>query len=185
MWFSILLRPDTPLGRLPVLQYLAANASRQALENETGLRAQLKWPNDLMIGSAKLGGILTESKSVRERVLFTVIGIGLNVNQRASELPVGATSVLQVTGLRFNREKLLRTILDQMVSKYLDIDDPVVIVREWWRNCMHRPPIVQIAFDKGSVTGISRGIDQNGTLTIETEDRRLVSVSEGTLRVVP
>lgn len=185
LWFSVLLRPDVPLGRLPVLQYLAANASRQALEDETGLHVQLKWPNDLMIGTAKLGGILTESKSVRDRVLFTVIGIGLNVNQSASELPAGATSALQATGLRYNREKLLRAILDQMISKYLDIDEPAVIVREWWRNCVHRPPIVQVALDKDTITGISRGMDENGTLTIETEDRRLVRVSEGTLRVVP
>lgn len=184
LWFSILLRPDIRSTRVPLLQFLAANATRRALEEETGLHVQVKWPNDLVLESGKLGGILIESKTKGDRVDFAVIGIGLNVNQRRPQLPTGATSLLLASDAHTNRRRLLRRIIDQLRSSYDDIDEPSGIMQEWWRNCIHRPPKVQVVLPKGTITGITRGIDQEGSLTIETEDRRVQKISEGTLRVL-
>src|SRR2546427_5763252 len=72
LWFSILLRPNVPSAKLPLLQFLAAIATRKALENETSLSVKLKWPNDLVLGSAKLGGILIESKTLGDSVSFEI-----------------------------------------------------------------------------------------------------------------
>jgi len=63
LWFSIVLKPKVSSPRLPLLQFLAAIATRQALENETGLSVRLKWPNDIVLRNAKLGGILVEFKT--------------------------------------------------------------------------------------------------------------------------
>jgi BirA family transcriptional regulator, biotin operon repressor / biotin---[acetyl-CoA-carboxylase] ligase len=184
LWFSILLKPDISSARVPMLQFLAANATRQALEDETDVHVQLKWPNDLVVETGKLGGILIESKTLRERVSFAVVGIGLNVNQRKTQLPMGATSLLLSTGIRFNQRRLLRRIVDQIISSYDDIDEPSSIIEEWWHNCIHRPPKVQITVQDSTLTGITRGIDETGALTLETDDRRIRKVSEGTLRVL-
>src|SRR5207247_7553043 len=89
LWFSILLRPDLPSPRLHLLQFLAAIATRKAIENQTGLSAMLKWPNDLVLGNAKLGGILIESKTLGEAISFAIVGIGLNINQGKGQLPPG------------------------------------------------------------------------------------------------
>jgi len=78
----------------------------------------------------------------------------------------------------------LKTIVDQMMSRYDDIDEPASVIAEWWHNCIHRPPKVQVATQDSTVTGITRGIDETGALTLETEDRRTRKVSEGTLRVI-
>lgn len=166
------------------MQYLSANATRQALEDETGLHVQLKWPNDLVIEAGKLGGILVESKTLGDRVSFAILGIGLNVNQAKDRLPAGATSLRLASGIQYDQRRLLKAIVDQTRSRYDDLDEPSRIMDEWWRNCIHRPPRVQVTLPKGTVMGITRGIDQDGGLVLETDDRRVQRVREGTLRVL-
>jgi BirA family biotin operon repressor/biotin-[acetyl-CoA-carboxylase] ligase len=184
LWFSIILRPDAPSPIFPLLQFLAANATRQALEEQTGLSLKLKWPNDLLLGNAKLGGILIESKSLRDRVSFAILGIGLNINQRKSQLPSGATSLHLISGKRYDLRLILRAVLNQLKSGYDDMEHPSKIMEEWWRNCIHRPLRVQVTLPKDTVTGISRAIDEEGSLLIETDDHKIRKVNEGSLRIL-
>ena len=184
LWFSILLRPNLPGERLRFLQFLAATATRKAVENETGLSVMLKWPNDLVLGNAKLGGILVESKTQGERVSFAILGIGLNVNQGKAQLPPGAISMRLVSGKRHDLRALLRAILDQIRSSFDDLDHPSNIIEDWWRNCIHRPLRVQVTLPEDIVTGISRAVDEDGNLLIETGDHRIRKVNEGSLRIL-
>ena len=184
LWFSILLRPNVPIPKLPSLQFLAAVAARQALEYETGLVVKLKWPNDLVLENAKLGGILTESETLADRISFAILGIGLNINQSKAQLPPEAVSLRLVSGKRHDLRLLLRAILDQMRSSYDDLANPSKIMEDWWRNCVHRPLRVQVTVSKDIVTGVSRAIDEDGSLVIETDDREIRKVSEGSLRIL-
>ena len=185
LWFSILLRPNLPSRRLLLLQFLAATATRNAIGNETGLDVMLKWPNDLVLGNAKLGGILIESKTQGERVSFAILGIGLNVNQGKAQLPPGAISMRLVSGKKqHDLRVLLRAILDQIRSSFDNLSHPSKIMDEWWRSCIHRPLRVQVTFPKGTVTGISRAIDEDGSLLIETDDHKIRKVNEGSLRII-
>src|SRR3989442_10221590 len=184
LWVSIILRPKVPSPRLPLLQFLAAIATQQALENETGLSVLLKWPNDLVLANAKLGGILVESKTIGESVTFAILGIGLNINQSKAQLPPRATSLRLVSGNQSDPRLLLRAILDQIRSSYDDFDNPSKIMEDWWRNCVHRPTRVQVTLPKDTVTGISRAINEDGSLVIETDDRKIRKVSEGSLRLL-
>lgn len=184
LWFSILLRPRIPPPRLPMLQFLAAVATRQAIENETGLNVKLKWPNDLVIGTAKLGGILIESKTLRERVSFVILGIGLNINQTQAQLPQGAVSLRLASRKQYDLRSILTAILDQIRSSFNDLNHPSRIMKEWWRNCIHRPLRIQVALGNDTVTGISAAIEEDGSLLIETDDRRIRRVNEGFLRIL-
>jgi BirA family biotin operon repressor/biotin-[acetyl-CoA-carboxylase] ligase len=184
LWFSVILRPNVPSPKLPLLQFLAAIATRQALENETGMSVKLKWPNDLVLGSAKLGGILIESKTLGDSVSFAILGIGLNINQSKAQLPPEAVSLRLASGKQHDLRLLLGAILDQMRSSYDDLDNPSKIMEDWWRNCVHRPLRVQVTVSKDTVTGVSRAIDEDGSLIIETEDREIRKVSEGSLRIL-
>jgi BirA family transcriptional regulator, biotin operon repressor / biotin---[acetyl-CoA-carboxylase] ligase len=158
LWFSVLLRPEIKTPKLPLLQFLAAVATRRALEEETGLSVRVKWPNDLVLGNSKVGGLLLESKTQGDSVLFVILGIGLNINQSKDLLPPGATSLRLESGEQYNLLLLLRTILDEMRSSYDDLDTSE-LMKEWWRYCAHRPLRVQIEVSTGSLRGISRGID--------------------------
>jgi len=184
LWFSILLRPDLPSPRLHLLQFLAAIATRKAIENETGLSVMLKWPNDLVLENAKLGGILIESKTLGEAISFAIVGIGLNINQSKGQLPPGAISIGLVSGKQYDLRILLKAILDQIKSSLDDLDRPSKIMNEWWRNCIHRPLRVRVTLPEDTVTGISRAIDEDGGLLIETDDRRIRKVNEGSLRIL-
>jgi BirA family transcriptional regulator, biotin operon repressor / biotin---[acetyl-CoA-carboxylase] ligase len=167
-----------------MLQFLAASATRQAIEDETDVRVQFKWPNDIVVETGKLGGILIESKILRERVDFAVIGIGLNVNQLKPQLPVGASSIILSAGTRFDQRRLMRRIVEEIRARYDKIDKPSSLIEEWWHNCIHRPPTVQVTVQDNTMTGITRGIDETGALILETDDGESRKISGGTLRVL-
>lgn len=180
----MILRPKAPGLRLSLLQFLAAVSTRKALEDATGLGVKLKWPNDLVIGKAKLGGILVESRTLGTQVSFAILGIGLNINQGKAQLPPGATSLRLASGEQHDIRLLLMAVLRQIRSSLNQLDHPSKIMEDWWRNCVHRPMRVQIAISDDSASGISRGIDENGALLIETDDHRIHRASEGSLRIL-
>ena len=184
LWFSIILRPKVSVPKLPLLQFLAAVVTRTALEDATGLDVKLKWPNDLVLGNLKLGGILIESKTQGSRVSFAILGIGLNINQSKAQLPPAAMSVRLATGKHYDLGTVLRAILDQLRSSYRDLDRPSKIIENWWRNCIHRPLRVQVNLPKETLTGISGAIDEDGSLLIETDDHKIRKVNEGSLRIL-
>lgn len=148
------------------------------------MNVKLKWPNDLVLGNEKLGGILIESKTLGDRISFAILGIGLNINQLEAQLPPRATSLRLASRKKHDLRLLLRAILEQMKSSYDDLDNPSKIMEEWWRNCVHRPLRIQLTLPKQTVTGISIGIDEEGSLLVETDDRRIRKVNEGSLRIL-
>jgi BirA family biotin operon repressor/biotin-[acetyl-CoA-carboxylase] ligase len=114
---SIQLRPRVDPQRLPELTGVAAEAAAEAIEAVTGLAAEIKEPNDLLIGGRKVAGVLAEARE--ERV---VLGIGININIPATELPeevdVPATSLLVETGGETDRAELLVELLDRLERRY-------------------------------------------------------------------
>jgi BirA family transcriptional regulator, biotin operon repressor / biotin---[acetyl-CoA-carboxylase] ligase len=114
---SILLRPFLPAERLPELTIVAARACAEAIGAKTGLQASIKEPNDVLISGRKVAGILGE---VREG--YVVLGIGINVNVPAGDLPrrpeIPATSLLEETGGPVERAPLLAELLDRVQQHY-------------------------------------------------------------------
>ncbi|MBA2359471.1 MAG: biotin--[acetyl-CoA-carboxylase] ligase [Actinobacteria bacterium] len=115
--FSINLRPSVETRRLPELSLVAALACVGGIRDATGLEPEVKLPNDLLVGDRKLAGILAEARENR-----VVLGIGINVNQVASELPADTdrapTSLLVELGRPVARAPLLAAILAQLERHY-------------------------------------------------------------------
>ena len=184
LWFSILLRPDIPASSVWILQFLAANATRRTVEKATKVRVQVKWPNDLVLDSGKLGGILVESKSMGVKLSFAIVGIGLNVNLTSHALPEGATSLYIKTRRRHGLDRLLESIVQAIRLSYSDVEKPEKVLAEWWQNCTHRRRMVQVEGPEGTVTGISIGLDPEGHLLVEKGDRSIEKLAEGSLLVL-
>ena len=91
--FSIILRPHFPASSASIVTHVAAKAVQEVLKEKFGLDARLKRPNDVLIGKKKIAGILTESCGAGSRLDYMVVGIGLNVNSTARQIPKRATSV--------------------------------------------------------------------------------------------
>ena len=114
---SVLLVPPVEPPRLPELSLVAGGAVAQAIAEITGIEPAIKFPNDLLIGMRKVAGILAESSDGR-----VVLGIGVNVNQTAQELPAGTltppTSLRVVLGEPVDRARLLAAILLHLERDY-------------------------------------------------------------------
>jgi BirA family transcriptional regulator, biotin operon repressor / biotin---[acetyl-CoA-carboxylase] ligase len=115
--FSVLLRPAPPMALWPELSRVAGDAVAAALRHEVGVKAELSRPNDVMVDGRKLAGILPEASSGK-----VVLGIGVNVNQAAEELPVETpkppTSLRLESGNEWRRAPLLAAILLDLERHY-------------------------------------------------------------------
>lgn len=113
---SVLLRPPAE-RRAPELTLVAAIAVALSVEDATGLAAQIRWPNDVMLARRKVAGILAELRGSE-----VVVGIGLNVNQAREELPADArtpaASLRTVTGHEHDRAALLESVLARLDDGY-------------------------------------------------------------------
>jgi BirA family biotin operon repressor/biotin-[acetyl-CoA-carboxylase] ligase len=114
---SLQLRPASPTERLPELTGVAARACAEAIAGVTGLEPELKFPNDVLVGGRKVAGVLAEASDGR-----VVLGVGVNANVPASELPEDvahpATSLLAETGRELDRAELLAELLVRLERRY-------------------------------------------------------------------
>jgi BirA family transcriptional regulator, biotin operon repressor / biotin---[acetyl-CoA-carboxylase] ligase len=115
--FSVLLHPTPPMALWPELSLVAGDAVAAALRDATGVVAELSHPNDVLVDGRKVAGILAEATSGR-----VVLGIGVNVNQTAAELPAETpkppTSLRLETGLEWERAPLLAAVLLELERGY-------------------------------------------------------------------
>ncbi|MEK7353612.1 MAG: biotin--[acetyl-CoA-carboxylase] ligase [Chloroflexota bacterium] len=117
---SVILHPG--LSNLPSLIMLASLAVVHSIESVTGLKAQIKWPNDVLVNGKKVCGILIENEILGNAVTATIIGIGIDVNLRLADFPEIqsiATSLSDELGKEVSRLKLIRYLLVEMENLYL------------------------------------------------------------------
>jgi len=180
---SILFRPDLPPTQAQRLTMICALATADAVGKVAGLRVALKWPNDLIVKPEarspksqewrKLGGILTETGVIGERLDFVVVGIGVNVNvplQALPDLAPDATSILAETGRRVDRAVLLATLLAGVEERYRRLragDSPYA---EWAARLATLGKSVMATLPQGRLAGVAEGVDEDGALLLRTSD---------------
>lgn len=177
---SILLRP--PLGPDQIFVAVAATAIavRDAVRDATGYALDIKWPNDLLAGTDKVGGILSE-------VLVTpagpaiVIGLGLNLDDVDASL-TGATSIHALTGQHLHPRELVEKILDSLDGYRQQMNTPasIALVMEKYRRALvtiGQP--VRIEQLDGTWHGVATGLDDEGNLMVQRSDDTIVAVRVG------
>jgi BirA family biotin operon repressor/biotin-[acetyl-CoA-carboxylase] ligase len=186
LYASVLLRLPVPPSQMPLLPLAAGLAAANAVHAASGLNADLRWPNDLLIGPRKTGGILVESQSDRGGLSFAVVGIGINVHQQsfAPDLATPATSLDLESGRWTDRQSLLIALLESLDKEARALLDPAAVhtiparvaqASTWVRNReveVHGPQACR---------GISEGLDERGFLLVRTADG-LVQVQTGGIR---
>lgn len=112
---SVLLKPPIPSHRAPMLTQVFCRSVAATLKKKYGVLATFKRPNDVLVNHKKICGILAEVSSSGFKTLdHVVVGIGLNVNSKESELVPGATSLLEIMKKSVDREALLKALLRQI-----------------------------------------------------------------------
>jgi BirA family transcriptional regulator, biotin operon repressor / biotin---[acetyl-CoA-carboxylase] ligase len=181
---SFLLRPDVPSARRGWLPLLTGVALAEAVGEVPGVRASLKWPNDLLAaGGAKLAGILAEVGSGA-----VVVGVGLNVSTRADELPETGTSLALEAGRPVDRAAVLLQFLRGFERRYLlwvhALGDPVSsgLARDYlaWCSTVGADVVVTLP-DGSSLEGVAESVDWDGRLVVRTA-QGVVELASGDVR---
>lgn len=183
LWASMVLRPPLPAEAWPLLGCALALAACDAIDAATGLRTGVKWPNDVMIRSRKLGGVLVEGTPE-----FAVGGVGINANipEGAFDqaLAQAATSLQIVTGHPVDLNTLAAGLLGAIERSYAQWQaDKTSIVEEWRRRSVVLGQLVRVigatAFD-----GVVEGLDETGALLVRTaEGLQVVRAGEVSIRL--
>lgn len=186
VWLSLVLRPELPPSRAPLLTLAAAVATTTAAR-EAGVDAEIKWPNDVLVpdegeerGGRKLAGILTEMEGESNRVSWVVVGIGVNANIDTAALPEGATSIRgerQAT-LDENGDKSANVDRRRFVQRLLEeFDtlrrDPDAIVPAWREYAATLGKRVRVETPTGDVVGQAVDVEFPGALVVDTGDERV------------
>jgi len=189
LYFSIVLRPQIELASWPLITFVAALAVHDALLQYCGLAMDIKWPNDIMANDRKLCGILAET--VEARVGGPVVlGIGLNLTSASfpSELRETATSLESLTGGMPDRELVLEAILMAFQRRYamlLSPDGWRRVIHEWTRRSSYATgKRIRVKNDHESLEGISRGLESDGALRVETGSGEIRIVRAGDITMV-
>jgi BirA family biotin operon repressor/biotin-[acetyl-CoA-carboxylase] ligase len=168
---SLLVRPDVPAARRGWLPLLTGVALAESVGELTGVRASLKWPNDLLaLDGRKLAGILAEVGGGA-----VVVGTGLNVNTDAAELPDTGTSLSVVTGRPVDRGPVLLAFLRAFERRYRGwaraLGDPVAsgLARDYLAWSSTVGSTVEVTMPDGSLlTGTAQAVDWDGRLVVAT-----------------
>lgn len=179
IWMSVILRPDVPLHRAPQFTLITAVAVVRAIEEVTGLRPDIKWPNDILLNGRKCTGILTELQSDADGIQALIIGIGLNANQDledfSDEVKEIATSLKMENGEAVSRQQLVRAILyhlEQYTAIYIKEGFGVLkLMWESYSTTIGKPVRARMA--KETLEGIAEGITDDGVLQLRTADGKL------------
>jgi BirA family biotin operon repressor/biotin-[acetyl-CoA-carboxylase] ligase len=186
LYVSLLLRPPISAPRLPLLPLAAGLAAAEAIRTVAGLSIDLRWPNDLLIGPRKTGGILVESKISSGSVDFAVVGIGINVHQRnfPPDLPTPATSLDLEVKRRVSRQHLLLSLLKSLEREAHGLLESTACVtipaRVEQASTWIRGRHVEVHGPQ-ACTGVTAGLDENGFLLVRTANQ-LVTVQTGGIR---
>jgi BirA family biotin operon repressor/biotin-[acetyl-CoA-carboxylase] ligase len=185
LWFSILLRPDLRPQETTQLTVASATALRRAIQSETGLKPEIKWPNDILIGGKKVAGILTELSAELDKVHYVVLGIGIDVNLDANEFPEElkkiATSLKIETGEMISRSELATAILRELDFDYSRICGGKFskVADEWEENCVTIGKNVTVQIGERKIRGRAESLDDDGALLLRTEHGHLERITGG------
>lgn len=170
IFMSLLLRPNVHPSQVAKLSLLTALAVANAIELETGLDAQIKWPNDIVIAGRKVCGLLLEMTADESAVYDVVAGVGINVHQKEldPEIAHTASSLDLLAGKTFSRAALVRAFLVEF-EKAMALSDEAMMGLYQARSATLGQKVQVIALT-GTFTGTARGIMDSGSLLVEDEE---------------
>ncbi len=189
--FSLVLKPEA-LGPVlvPRLTGLGALAVCEVLQRAYGIEAQIKWPNDVLVGGEKLAGVLVETHWLGGDIQCVVLGIGINIAPDSippeSEVDFPATCVEISLGRPVNRWAVLKEVLEALLG-WLPIIDQAAFLQAWESNLAYQLESVQLIMeDSKPIEGRLIGLRRDGSLRMELPngDEKYFQTGEVHLRKV-
>ena len=189
LWFSVLLRPGMSPQSATQFTVASAVAVRRAVEQQTGLRAEIKWPNDILIKGRKVAGILTELSAELDRIKYVLVGIGVDVNLTQEDLPgelaAQATSLRIELGRPVVRAELAAAILRCLDEEYARVlgGEFGSVADEWEKYCSTLGQRLVVILGDRRVAGRAEALGEDGALLLRTEHGHLERIVGGDVRL--
>ena len=192
---SLLTRPRIAPQHAMRLTMLAGLAAVEGIEQATGLRLDLKWPNDVVAMNnarpdpsspiphpLKVGGILTEASFQGDGLEYAIVGMGINVNVDFSgnaELRNIATSLKTLSGHALERVDVLKAIVAAFVERYAWLNDGDRLRDAWAARLINLGREIRVQLDDEIITGRSESVDTDGALLLRTSDGQVQRLLSG------
>lgn len=185
LWFSVLLRPDLRPQEATQLTVASAVALRRAIQLQTGLKTEIKWPNDILASGKKVAGILTELSGELDRIKYVLVGIGVDVNLNSgdflTELRAQATSLKIELGKPVARAELAGAILRELDREYVRIlaGEFPAVADEWEQYCTTIGQRLVIRLGDRRIRGRAESLSEDGALLLRTDHGHLERIIGG------
>jgi BirA family biotin operon repressor/biotin-[acetyl-CoA-carboxylase] ligase len=192
LYVSVLFHPRIAPRDLPLFAPIASLALAEALWLE-GAPAQIKWPNDVVVGDRKLGGVLVEAPEISGRIAYVILGIGVNLNVQPAELAgglgaaaEGAASLQEVVGRPVDRNTFAASLLVRLEKwhRTFATRGPAAVHAAWQARDVLRGHRLQARTASEVCEGWGRGIDADGSLIVEAEDGQSRRIVAGAVRLL-
>lgn len=186
VWMSILLRPELPPEKAPLITFCAAIAMTQAIRSLTGLDARIKWPNDVVLAGRKVCGVLLEAGFAPDGAMFVVIGTGLNVRRGAypPELADRAIALEELCDAP-SRSALIAAYLNHLEEALDAVKTGHLsgITKPYHELSCTLGREVQVLSPAETFTGVALEVDESGALLVRTQDGSVRRVLAGDVSV--
>ena len=182
---SIIFKPQ--LNILPQLIMVASLAVVQTIRKATGIEAQIKWPNDVLIKGKKVCGILIENELKNNRVNFAVIGIGINVNLDPSvfpEISAIATDLSHEAGKEISETDLTAVLLSELEQLYLEAQAGTPVHKQWQERLETLGKWIHVRSGKSIEEGKAETATEHGNLILRHADGSLTEIVAGEVTVI-
>lgn len=188
VYMTIGMRPEFAPDKVSMLTLVMALSVAEAIEEQSGLEAGIKWPNDVVVNKRKVCGILTEMILEAEYIRCVVTGVGINVNQAAmpEEIAQTATSLFIEKGEKLSRAALIESVMRHFENNYdrfIDSLDLSELKEAYEARLANKDQLVRVLDPKGEYEGIARGIRCTGELIVELPDGIVREVYAGEVSV--
>lgn len=166
LYMTVLLRPVGEVGLVPLMGGVAVAQTIRTIAN---VDAALKWPNDVLIGGKKVGGVLVESGWAGGKMNHVLLGVGVNLNNPAPDWLPEATSLSEELGRLFDVESFLDILLETL-DRYIPFLEsrPELIISSWKEMSQTLGRMVEVTDEDSEViSGLAVGVDPDGALLVD------------------
>ena len=171
-----------------MLTLVMALSTRRGIEKATGLKSEIKWPNDLVLNKKKICGILTEMGVQDGKIREVVIGVGLNVNLKEiqDELKDKATSLYLETGKTYDRSRLIGLVMEKFeinYEKFVQTCDLSMMLDDYNMLLANKSQPVRVLDKISPYEGVALEIDKDGALLVRVQSGEIRKVCSGEVSV--
>ena len=176
LYLTASLRPVGEVGLVPLMGGVAV---AQAIREMANIDVALKWPNDVLIGGKKVGGVLAESGWAGGKMKYVLLGVGVNLNNSIPDWLPDATSLSKELGDMVNVDAFLHRLLETLDLNLLRMEsDPKLILSSWRESSLTLGKMICVTDRSGEmVSGFAVDVDSDGSLIVDCEGeiKRVVS----------